>query len=333
MAFYLNNLQSEFLNIKYYLNLFFFIAILNTSCQKDLDLSQLDSSENKIVLNGLLYADSIGRINVGRTSGILDNDNRSMVLENAGITMYNNDQLFVYQHDTTGYYFLPKKKMSAGESYEFTVSNKGYPTVYSSVSIPLKTTITSVDTSSFYTTNSRGYSERTIKIKLNLKSSTPEKENFLISLIKSQVLGWNEDSTYCDSTIIGSNDLNLYTFDKKLKLIKGAVYLEEVFSQDLYGESRELYFEKPEGETEYSVTIYSSHFPDYCYNCLHTLSFTVVSEDYFKHLLSLARAYRANDDYLTEKAGIYSNIKNGVGVLAGANQTKKNITLATWWVD
>jgi hypothetical protein len=326
--------KSEQYCMKYFLKLFLPVVILNTSCQKDLDLSQLGSYENKIVLNGLLYADSVGRVNISRTSSITDKDNSSMMLENASVTMNVNDQSFVYQYDTTGYYFLPEKKMLAGESYEFTVSNEGYPTVSSSVSIPFKTTITSVDTSVIYTPMPGcldcGYS-RTDKIKLNLKSSTPEKEYYLITLIQDNLIGWNEDSTYFDSTIYASDELGLYTFNKNLKLVKGVLYLEEIFNEDLYGVSTKLYFEKPAGETEYSVTIYNYSSSMYCYRCLHTLSFTVFSEDYFKHLLSLARAYRANDDFLTEKAGVYSNIKDGMGILAGANQTKKKIALSIWY--
>lgn len=333
--------------MKDFLKLIILFTILITSCQKELKLEELGNYQDKIVLNGIIYADSAGRINVGRTIGILENNNQSVVLENANVTMVNGqNQTYTFQHDFDGYYFLDETIFNTGETYEFTVNNDGFSTVSSTVIIPPKTTIVSIDTSFAEGThpNCIGCAlDRNLKLTLNVKSTTKEKEYFIVSFssppdtfsyeieyrveYKIDTTFEYFDTIYYDSPQIVQHNLELFSYDRNLKIVNQGSYLEEVYNDGYYYYGNELYFEKPEGETEHNVTLYIYGFHP-SKDEIYTISFTVISEDFYKHQLSLARAYYAEYDFLAEKVSIYTNIKDGMGILAGANQTSKIINFS-----
>jgi hypothetical protein len=324
--------------MKNYLKIYIFITILFASCQKEITIDELGDYKNKIVLNGLIYADSTGRINVGRSIGILDNDKRSFILENANVTMTNgNNQNFFFQYDSLGYYSLKENRFNESETYEFTVTNDGYSTVSSSVTIPPKTRIMSVDTSSFYGLKPDCigcYSERVLKLTMNLESSTNIKEYFIVDITVVDTFYYEidysnyhfrndsifYDTIFYDPPLTAQRKLLLNSYNKELKIVKWDAFLEEVFSDGL-SSGYELYFEKPEGKTDYNITVY--HYGYTPPENTFSLSVTVVSEDFYKHQLSLARSDYAEDDFLAEKVSIYTNIKEGMGILSGANQTVK----------
>lgn len=315
------------------------IAIIIVSCQKELDIDDISGYKNKIVLNGLLYADSTGFINVGRSISIIGSNNSPIVLKDASISMSNdNNETFEFQYDSLGYYSLVGKKFYAGETYKITVSKGGFSTVSSSATIPSKTSIESIDTSFFYLRepdleNPYHYPPvKTLSVTMDLKSNTSEKEYYIVSLDLIDTIPYyfepeyTTDPTYSDNLDIFKLKLPIYSSNNSLKLVKNG-NLEEIFESVGYVGGTELYFEKPEGVTDYSITFNKYGISKYINknNKTLTLSLLVISEEYYKHQLSLARASYAKEDLLADKVSIYTNIKNGLGVLAGANQTSKII--------
>lgn len=307
------------------------VAITVVSCRKELNLKELGNYKNKIVLNGLIYADSTGSVNVTKSIGILDSENKQVLLENATVTMTNgNKSMYSFQYDSGGYYSLKENRFIAGETYELTASSNGFSTVSSSFIIPYKTTLVSIDTSVTYDRSPDCLScelSQTLKLKMNLNSSTSQKEYIIVSLYRLDTVfsnKYNGDTVNNDDiSWIGKVYNTFYSYDKNLKLVKTNKYLEEVFDDGYYYSGYELYFEKPEGETDYNITVYDYNFEISGNNPFYFLSCTTVSEEYYKHQMSLARAYYAQDDFLAEKVSIYTNIENGMGILAGANQLVK----------
>jgi hypothetical protein len=327
--------------MKNYLKILILYTIVLVSCQKELEINNLGEYENKIVLNGLIYAGSSGIVNVGKSIGILNTEGKPLMLENASVTMMNsNNQSFAFQYDSLGDYSLKNNNFNAGETYDFTARSDGYSAVSASVTIPPKTTIVSVDTSTFYGISpdcANCSKEEVFKLTMNLKSTTSEKEYFMVSLLDIDTIKYDFifreedgvskiDTVRLDPPRIFKKELWLYSHNPGLKLTYSpGVGLGEVFNDGYSYDGHELYFEKPEGETDYSITIYDYNFYSGGNKNILTLFFTVVSEDFYKHQLSIARANYAAGDFIAEKVSIYSNVKDGLGIMAGANQTIEHI--------
>ncbi len=77
-----------------YLFLMLFV-VFSQSCYKELDYEDLDF-EPKIVLNGLIYQDSIIEVNVARTKSIIEHSEILPFLDNAEVKLFEND---VYVED------------------------------------------------------------------------------------------------------------------------------------------------------------------------------------------------------------------------------------------
>ncbi len=96
--------------------IFLFLFVFLNSCEKELDYKDLDY-EPQIVLNGLMYQDSIIKINVASTRSILDADSVLPFLDNAEVKLYEND-VFVEDliYDSLGMYHSTNKA-KANTSY------------------------------------------------------------------------------------------------------------------------------------------------------------------------------------------------------------------------
>lgn len=97
--------------------LILFLFIMLYSCEKELDYNDLNFKP-KIVLNGLIYQDSVVKINVARTKSILEADTVLPFLKNAEVKLYKNDELIdSLLYDTLGQYYSTIKT-KANTSYK-----------------------------------------------------------------------------------------------------------------------------------------------------------------------------------------------------------------------
>jgi hypothetical protein len=103
------------MKLSYYI-LFALLLISLSSCVKELDYDDLDF-EKEIVLNGLIYQDSIIKVHVARTKSIIDMDSILPFLENAEVKLYENG-VFIenLKHDSLGSY-SSSIKTKANSSY------------------------------------------------------------------------------------------------------------------------------------------------------------------------------------------------------------------------
>jgi len=310
----------------------FSIIILIASCQKTITIDEVGGYESKIVLNGLLFPDSTSQIHLARSIGILENEYQNVILENAlvSITDENNTPI-ACTYDGIGFYSIEKDVLKVGQKYDFTISNDGYKSISSSVIIPAKPTIVSVNKDIIKTVdpNCVGCSaNETLVFDINLETSNTDKEYFIVSLHRVDTtfydLRFNNktetyDTIYFDEPIIYEDREWILSHSTNLKIIKDEYSLNEAFNDDYYYSGRELFFEKPAGITKYTIPIRRESFSYYDGHVYYYTVVVAITEEFYKHELSLARAEYAEYDFLAEKVSIYTNVKNGHGILGGAS--------------
>jgi hypothetical protein len=312
------------------------LAMAFTGCEKEISLKEMGNYPDKVVVNGLVYADSTARIHIARSIGVLDKSSKDIALINASAIMTKNNSTYSFQHDTAGFYELKGDTPVSGAYYILSVSNAGFDPIQSFVTIPPQVNLLSVDTSvSLKSVPGCSTCElsNALKIEMNIESPASEKEYLIVSL---SAVGTYQP-LFVDDFLQSEDDSTLqeyqkwiYSYDSYLKLVKSGERIQEVFDDGFFSGRKELFFVKPEGEKNYKLTIYHNNFKVWNGYPEYTLSITKITEDYYKHQLSLARATYASNDFLAEKVSIYTNIENGMGVLGGANQTIKVLDFSNY---
>jgi len=81
------------------------IILFITSCQKTLNID-IEDKDKKIVLNGILYPDSIIKVNISRSLGVLEEDSSNFqFLNKATAKLYENDNYIeTLVFDSIGFY-------------------------------------------------------------------------------------------------------------------------------------------------------------------------------------------------------------------------------------
>ena len=221
------------------------ILLLLPSCIDTLDVDQ-DGVKPKIVLNGIIEADSAISITISRTYPFTNNyydnewyrkqtgknENPPNFLPNANPVLYVNDELkgalqFV-RNDASmsdnGSVFQSSFRPKVGDKIRIEVSNTGYESVWAETIIPQPILINHVDTSTYYYENEYGYPDsytvpkdaKSMNLALGIGIENPDKDKpgcYSIEIYQEwKVYNYYSYQTYNDiwwqtDSIIGSYNM------------------------------------------------------------------------------------------------------------------------------
>jgi hypothetical protein len=326
------------MKISYNTIVLFLSIVLFYSCDKELDYKDLDFKP-QIVLNGLIYQDSIVGINVARTKSILELDSVLPFLENAGVKLYENN-VFVEDliYDSLGMYHSTTRT-KANTSYRIEATANGMETA----------------TAWFSFNSLSGYKLENIDYQVHdtvLSIDKPVKTDIALffAVLKFDML-FNDkadEENYYDFGCNGSfysyiNEMN-YTdsgFTETKKLYKdNSSYLR--FSNYHDGEK----FYPNGGGSSYNGYELNSYITDKLFNGedinfgLNTSFFTDDSDpsieialfsypyDYIYFQKTGYRYVSTNGDPFSQPVNIYSNVENGLGIVCGITSCKQKIYLS-----
>lgn len=318
------------------ITLFLFI-ILVYSCDKELDYKDLDF-EPQIVLNGLIYQDSIIGINVARTKSILELDSVLPFLENARVKLYEND-VFVEGliYDSLGTYHSTTRT-KANTSYRIEATANGMETA----------------TARFSFKSLSGYRLGNIDYQvhdtvLSIDGPVETDTNMFFVVLEFDML-FNDKADEENYYGFGSNgsfysymyEIN-YTdsgFTETKKLHKdNSSYLR--FSN--YHDAEKYY---PNDGGSYNGYELNSHITDQLFNGeevnfgLFTSFYTNIPDptieialfsypyDYVYFHKTGYRYISTNGDPFSQPVNIYSNVENGLGIVCGVACSKQKINLS-----
>ncbi|MFO7658422.1 MAG: DUF4249 domain-containing protein [Bacteroidales bacterium] len=305
--------------------------VFMSSCVKVLDYD-IPGDEKKIVVNGIITDYNAFIINVSKSLHILDRLGIKPV-DNALVQLYEDDILVIETEEGRAGNYFSDFTGSYGHTYLLKVAAPGMKTATATCIIPNPVDIENVDTSLLI--NESYYYDhyyRSGELKSTIVFSDPEEtENYYelegtLSFLQA-VIYTDQDTSYITgysritkSSWIRSNDPvieygvitkqiysntgeNEYIYGDKIlfsdRLINGKKYnLSVSFGSDLFGTNNE-----------------------YTDSVKLDIRLKSVTRDYYVYMQLLHKHMQVINDPLSEPAQAYTNIENGLGILAGMSES------------
>jgi len=300
------------------------VAILTGACDKIIDISVPDKSR-KIVLNALLNPDSLVSVQLTQSKSILE-DNQVLLLEEAEVELFENDQLVGgLEYEGYGYYGMRDFQPEINKSYRLEVKHPVLDAVHSEVKLPPLVPILDVDTARYLDEYDND------RYSLNVGISDPQGEDnyYAMSIaITSRVYDWNTqeltDSTetfmiYFHSIdqgdVAGSdivqNDINYYIDDKLF------------ISDDI--------FDGQDHEFALAIDYYFLEFKS------DTIMLDVrldhIDPSYYFYSVSKRKYYQADGNPFSEPVQVYNNVENGFGIMSAYTRSSKQFYIDVSGID
>ena len=277
--------------MKPYFNLPILTIALFSSCQKEIRIN-LPKDLDRPVLNVLMTESRILKARL-TLSGRPAEGEQFQVPEQAEAKLYENDvfrEVLQKQTIDEKKYYVSTTKVQKDKKYRITATLPGYGLIEGSDSIPDISTV-EINNESVIVANSNTY-----KLKFNflLKNNSREKQYY-----RFRILYQNSDPKN------NSSD--------KIPLEFRPVNTSDLFGSS-NGEKKFWFIEKPQSAGE---TIFYSFTADSNPKKPLALEVTILTESAYKYLKSVAKAEDSQDSPFAEKVIIYSNIKNGLGIVGG----------------
>ena len=322
--------------LEYILPLFLIVTL--SSCEKELDYKDLDY-QPQIVLNGLIYQDSIIRLNAATTKSILEVSSSFPFLDEAVIRLYEND-VFVENliYDSLGWYHSSiKTKNNTNYRIEATYGN-------------IETAIAKFDFKNlgdFQVTNINLFHLKDTSITVN---ATIDTTYFLSSYVLEFEMVYTDnekEENYYDFGITGSfYDISSWSTNTGTSGYTDSISIDKT-------STLHLHFRDYEDNKKYN-TANSSTFNGYEKN--HYISDNIFNGEevslglvaYFNtdtlkpveiilysipydyvHFHNTGYSYISNDgNPFSQPINIHSNVENGLGIVCGVSCTKQTIDLS-----
>ncbi len=288
----------------------FFLTLLLFSCIKEVDYD-IPPMKQQVVVNGLFCPDSTFKIHISLSSSTSVSPN---FVENATVEIFkDNVSIGLLYHTLNGWYETGVKPM-VGKSYKLKVSVPNFDAVEAISSVPI---LPSILSSTYYTTsNVLDNSESG-----GISSKFPTDTKIIFKDDPNQLnyyeIGENrfmyEQTRETDLSILSDSELD---FNPRTYF----------FSDLLFNGSVKNLILRKGGYAEISPwgTFYAQPFYD--------LKFKICSHEYYsfrkswtKHVFNQNSELNLNDPltlvFLGDPIEMYTNVKNGLGVFAGYNQT------------
>jgi hypothetical protein len=317
------------------------MAILSISCEKMAKNFKLNDSDPQIVLNALFDPDTVFSVHVCRSIGVLEPVEKVIPIENAIVEVFENGALLArLDQYKNGNYFHATAKPEPGKTYTLNVAAEGFNDAKALVKIPQTGFLLGLDTASTVWVTDYGNRNNVLEIKLNVKNNPALNEFFMLEVYRFE---WGYIRDYSDNSWGEpvKTDSGYYKRYEQMQTIDPqatlglSIYNSEITDfedyEDIYKYGYKIVFTdrlmKKENEN-ISIGIYAQYYdfedkydsivPVYvvCYS---------LSEEYANYLKSHKIYYGDPfDQFFTEKASVFSNVENGMGIVAA--QTPNRIT-------
>lgn len=276
------------------------------SCRKELDID-IKEKDKKIVLNGLINPDSLIKINLSKSIGVLESSNSLQFVNNAIVKLYeDNNYVEDLIFDKTGNYYStinPKRD----KEYKITADVNGMKSVETYTSIPVSYEVFDLK----YTADSTLYGdeyyhyydyETTIDVSFNDPS---DKTNYYILSFSRLYpkMRYNENTETYDTigyrleALDYSSNTQVFEVYCYNSYINGYAFSDKLFDGQKCSIHSKLYNYYNEDLWIY-INLYS------------------ISKDYFKYLKSYDKYEEVDGNPFAEPVIVYSNIENGLGLFS-----------------
>ncbi|MDA3867116.1 MAG: DUF4249 domain-containing protein [Salinivirgaceae bacterium] len=271
------------------------------SCEKEIPL-KIDNVEQKVVLNSLVYSDSIMRVALS-TSAVLGSGQKTAPIANAQIKLYVNGTFQEELQERYSGLYLSEQPLMANTDYHVEViSEKG--NVSATTSIPAVTQSVSIDSANAINVILDSYmgSEQVCQVWVSF-INPPGDNNYLLRVkafdsiyndyyYPAGMFYFDVDHMATSSEIGGEILINTYPYLRLPDddLTPGKNTFKFGFRPNNYNGSNEYYLE-----------------------------FCSLNEAFYSYITSIEVYETVQYDFFAEPMNVFSNISGGLGVFAGAS--------------
>jgi hypothetical protein len=299
--------------MKKYILLSCLLLVILASCEKSVTID-IPEKPAQLVVNSILEKGDSIRLMVGKTRHILSgsvmgNLEETYAVKDANAVVYRNNiaiDTLVYFPSSHDYRSLKNTVVANGNVYTYKVSANGYTPVETSSALPSQSVIAQLIRVKNARTNSGGGSMDEITIKLD--DPAAEKNFYLVQIFPAWA-GSSGYAVYCVSTSdkdveqIG-DDADPLATDNCYN--GGRLLLSDV---NFNGKQKQLKLFVDSGELR--------EFSDASGNIRRPyVKVLRITEDYFRYIKSYSSYESASGNPFAEPVNVYSNVKNGFGILA-----------------
>lgn len=300
---------------KYYIYFLLVFLITLSTCESDYNLNIPDYGR-KIIINGFLSTEDTISVQISESKFILDTIFYYKPLKNPTVQLWIDNQYiedlqcrysisFLAQHKIDSITYLSKYKPLPGSTYTIRVVCQGLPEAVATLKMPGIVPIDRIDTIIMENRVERQYS-------LTFKDSSVETNYFFIKFFVTR-LGLAAYS--CDTTIFKSE----WDFKPEFLYNEKFIFSDKQFNGKeaevrylIPSVLRDLIHNQPSWNSDCSQTsidkiVYRKMYVK-LYNC---------SEEFYLYYKSFRTTLEIGDDVFYEPVKVYSNVKNGYGILAG----------------
>ena len=306
------------------------LAVLNSSCEKEIDFNNKYKNP-KLVLYSLLSTNDSIEIKLSRSMNIIDNAN-IITINDASIEIYEDGQLLPVPVTAKGkglytVPYIPKE----GKKYRIVASNEGLKTIESEVVMPKKPVIREIPIN--VRTSEEIMNEKTINFSLNFDDD-PNEDNYY--LLKFEYIWPAEHQDYYQRF----NDYYYYASidfsDRVSARTSGFFNGRQVYFSDEYFNGKNYTFNF--STTNYGMYDIFRHYgyseveeddsvePFPGYELKLVVHFATISKDFYQFLKSYDDHSEAEDMPLSEPVMVKNNITNGLGILGAKSVTTDTLT-------
>lgn len=310
------------------------IIALN-SCEKVIDMN-IDEQEPKLVLISYLNPDSLIEVSVSKSVHILDYDSIIFV-ETAKVKVFENETLIEeLSYNANSHSFRSNTvKPAIGKRYRIEASANGYKEVTAEVDIPIPVSITSIDTfpREYPDFNANWYGVRSsagwFTVKLIFDDPVQDENFYIISILRKESYNPGKTTFYDNYKCSFSINSMLVEYSSLEQLLN---FIAESDNSGLGGDNQENYIyasqiafsDKAINGKQVSMQLNIDNGVDV--DSIHfEIQLTSISKSYYRYVASEA-LYQDSGGPFTEKVQMYSNIKNGYGIIMGSSNAIKTMT-------
>lgn len=348
--------------MKTQLNISLFVIFIFWGCSQRIDFEN-DLMTNQLVVNAIVAADSLIRVDVYRNTSI--NEATYNQVPNAEVSIWQNNEkletlkldytltrkwyeLGKYdEYDTTFFYMTTSTKALPGNTYRLEVKHPDFETAFCETTVLKPILITSIDTSSIY---ELGSNMESLQFNFKINFTDPiDAKNYYRLLINRQVGIKSQDITNGDTTnyiriynqgldYFKSNDpvFTNENEDADNEILGGTLNTYDVFSDELFqGESYNLIFYDLDatmwyggnGEREPEYQIEHGEFYHF------TIELQSISHETYLYYKSIDRQQSIDDMPFIEPVPVFNNIENGMGIFGSYSSSRVEVTFGEYPIE
>ncbi len=267
-----------------------------TSCEKIIDIS-IPESERKLVLNGLLIAGKPIEIKLSKSVSVFEENAIIDIVSNAKVEVFENEILLgEATHINSGWYRLDNKAI-AGAKYTLKVTQTGLQHIIAETTVPNQDFSFKTDTVLFISE----WGQRMYKLKYSATTNTSNKSFYMLK-------PYEKPSVYYFINEKGLADSAYYTnyygaFQTQDPSLISNWYGEFLFSSETFSNNTK--------NIDFDFNISNSNTTVY-------IDYYAISEDFYKHRVTISKYMENSGNPLVEPVLVYSNVNGGLGFLGGA---------------